>query len=160
GGRARRGPAVRGDELPSRSVIFLDRSARPRPAAERWGALGLMARWLLARVMGTHAGAFGLVTVVLLLVVAVAPPPVALHDPNAIAPVARLQPPSLAHIFGTDHLGRDLYSRVVYGTRIAIGVSIVVMSISLSVGILLGVGAAYAPRAIDQLILSIFDIIN
>jgi peptide/nickel transport system permease protein len=119
-----------------------------------------MARWLLARVMNTRAGAFGLVTVVLLLIVAVAAPLVALHDPNAIAPIDRLQPPSLAHIFGTDHLGRDLYSRVVYGTRIAIGVSIVVMLISLSIGVLLGIGAAYAPRVIDQLILSIFDIIN
>ena len=119
-----------------------------------------MVRWLLARVMNTHAGAFGLVTVVLLLIVAIAAPLVALHDPNAIAPIDRLQPPSLAHIFGTDHLGRDLYSRVVYGTRVAIGVSIVVMSISLSIGVLLGIGAAYAPRALDQLILSIFDIIN
>jgi peptide/nickel transport system permease protein len=119
-----------------------------------------MARWLFARVMNTHAGAFGLVTVVLLLIVAIAAPLVALHDPNAIAPIDRLQPPSLAHIFGTDHLGRDLYSRVVYGTRVAIGVSVVVMSISLSVGVLLGIGAAYAPRALDQLILSIFDIIN
>jgi peptide/nickel transport system permease protein len=119
-----------------------------------------MARWLLSRVMNTHAGVFGLVTVVLLLIVAIAAPLVALHDPNAIAPIDRLQPPSLGHIFGTDHLGRDLYSRVVYGTRVAIGVSIVVMSISLSIGVLLGIGAAYAPRAIDQLILSIFDIIN
>ena len=119
-----------------------------------------MARWLLARVMNTHAGAFGLVTVVVLLIVAIAAPLVALHDPNAIAPIDRLQPPSLAHIFGTDHLGRDLYSRVVYGTRVAIGVSIVVMSISLTIGVLLGIGAAYAPRALDQLILSIFDIIN
>ena len=119
-----------------------------------------MARWLFSRVMGTHAGTFGLVTVIVLLIVALAAPLVALHDPNAIAPIDRLQPPSMAHIFGTDHLGRDLYSRVVYGTRVAIGVSIVVMAISLSAGVLLGVAAAYAPRAIDQLILSIFDIIN
>ena len=119
-----------------------------------------MIRWLLSRVMSTHAGAFGLVTVVLLLFVAIAAPIVASHDPNAIAALDRLQPPSAAHIFGTDHIGRDLYSRVVYGTRVAIGVAMVVMLISLSAGILLGIAAGYAPRVIDQSILSIFDIIS
>jgi peptide/nickel transport system permease protein len=87
-------------------------------------------------------------------------PWVALHNPNAIAPMDRLQGPSLAHFFGTDQLGRDLYSRIVYGTRIAVGVSVVVMSISLGIGILMGIVAAYAPRAVDQVILSVFDIIN
>jgi peptide/nickel transport system permease protein len=115
---------------------------------------------LLHRVMSTRAGAFGVLAVGLLLIVAVFAPVVALHNPNAIAPMDRLQGPSLAHFFGTDQLGRDLYSRVVYGTRIAVGVSVVVMSISLGIGILLGIVAAYAPRAIDQVIVSIFDIIN
>jgi peptide/nickel transport system permease protein len=119
-----------------------------------------MLRWLLSRVMSTRTGAFGLVTVVVLLAVAIAAPLVASHDPNAIAPMDRLQGPSTAHVFGTDHLGRDLYSRTVYGTRVALGVALVVITISLTVGILLGVAAAYAPRAIDQLILSIFDIVN
>jgi peptide/nickel transport system permease protein len=115
---------------------------------------------LLHRVMSTRAGAFGVLAVGLLLIVAVFAPVVALHNPNAIAPMDRLQGPSLAHFFGTDQLGRDLYSRIVYGTRIAVGVSVVVMSISLGIGILLGIVAAYAPRAIDQVIVSIFDIIN
>jgi peptide/nickel transport system permease protein len=115
---------------------------------------------LLHRVMSTRAGAFGVLAVGLLLIVAVFAPWVALHNPNAIAPMDRLQGPSLAHFFGTDQLGRDLYSRIVYGTRIAVGVSVVVMSISLGIGILLGIAAAYAPRAVDQVILSIFDIIN
>jgi peptide/nickel transport system permease protein len=51
----------------------------------------------------------------------------------------------VAHFFGTDQLGRDLFSRTVYGTRIAISVAVVVLSISLTIGILLGVIAAYAP---------------
>ena len=117
-------------------------------------------RRLLSELMATRAGAFGLVAVTLLLIVAIFAPFLASHDPNAIAPINRLQGPSLAHFFGTDQLGRDLYSRTVYGTRIAISVAVVVLSISLTIGILLGVIAAYAPRTIDQLILSIFDIIN
>jgi peptide/nickel transport system permease protein len=115
---------------------------------------------LLHRVMSTRAGAFAVLAVGLLLIVAVFAPWVALHNPNAIAPMDRLQGPSLVHFFGTDQLGRDLYSRIVYGTRIAVGVSVVVMSISLGIGILLGIVAAYAPRAVGQVILSIFDIIN
>ena len=120
----------------------------------------MMGRRLLAQVMSTRAGAFGAAAVVLLLAVAIFSPVFASHNPNAIVPLDRLQGPSAAHFFGTDQLGRDLYSRVVYGTRIAIGVSVVVMSISLGIGIFLGIIAAYAPRAVDQLILSIFDIIN
>jgi peptide/nickel transport system permease protein len=115
---------------------------------------------LLRQVMATRAGAFGVIAVGLLLAVAIFSPLFASHNPNAIAPLDRLQGPSAAHFFGTDQLGRDLYSRVIYGTRIAIGVSVVVMSISLGIGILLGIAAAYAPKAIDQVIVSIFDIIN
>jgi peptide/nickel transport system permease protein len=92
--------------------------------------------------------------------VAIFSPLFASYNPNAIAPIDRLQGPSVVHFFGTDQLGRDLYSRVVYGTRIAVGVSVVVMSISLGIGMLMGIVAAYAPRVIDQLILLIFDIIN
>ena len=117
-------------------------------------------RKLLREITSTRAGTFGVISVGLLLVIAVFAPLFAIHDPNAIAPMDRLQPPSALHFFGTDHLGRDLYSRVIYGTRIAIGVAVVVISVSLIVGILLGVSAAYAPRPIDQLIVSAFDIIN
>jgi peptide/nickel transport system permease protein len=117
-------------------------------------------RRLLFRVMATRAGAFGLIAVALLLAVAIFSPFFASHNPNAIAPIDRLQGPSVAHPFGTDQLGRDLYSRVVYGTRIAVGVSVVVMSISLGIGMLMGIVAAYAPRMVDQLILLTFDIIN
>jgi len=120
----------------------------------------MMGRQLLFQVMATRAGAFGLIVVALLLAVAIFSPLFASYNPNAIAPIDRLQGPSVAHFFGTDQLGRDLYSRVVYGTRIAVGVSVVVMSISLGIGMLMGIVAAYAPRVIDQLILLIFDIIN
>jgi peptide/nickel transport system permease protein len=120
----------------------------------------MMGRQLLFQVMATRAGAFGLIVVALLLAVAIFSPLFASYNPNAIAPIDRLQGPSVAHFFGTDQLGRDLYSRVVYGTRIAVGVSVVVMSISLGIGMLMGIAAAYAPRLIDQLILLIFDIIN
>ena len=115
---------------------------------------------LLAQVTATRAGAFGLIAVALLLAVAVLAPLIATHNPNAIAPMDRLAPPSAQHLFGTDQLGRDLFSRIVYGTRIAIGVAVVVLALSLTAGILIGVAAAYAPRALDQAILSCFDIIN
>ena len=77
---------------------------------------------LLFRLMATRAGAFGVIAVAFLLLVAIFSPVFASHNPNAIAPTDRLEPPSVAHFLGTDQLGRDLYSRVIYGTRIAIGV--------------------------------------
>jgi peptide/nickel transport system permease protein len=63
---------------------------------------------LLRQVMATRAGAFGVIAVGLLLAVAIFSPLFASHNPNAIAPLDRLQGPSAAHFFGTDQLGRDL----------------------------------------------------
>jgi peptide/nickel transport system permease protein len=108
----------------------------------------------------TRAGAFGLAAVTLLVAVAIFAPLLATHDPNAIAPAIRLQGPSLANWFGTDHLGRDLYSRVIYGTRVAIGVALSIISISMAVGLTLGITAAFAPRLVDQAIMTVFDIIS
>jgi peptide/nickel transport system permease protein len=68
--------------------------------------------------------------------------------------------PSLSHWFGTDQLGRDLLSRLIFGTRVAVGVASSVMVISFISGVLLGIIAALSPRAVDLLIVGIFDIVT
>jgi peptide/nickel transport system permease protein len=115
---------------------------------------------LLRGVLGRPGGAFGLVVVAAIVVVAVAAPLLAPYDPNAIAPAIRLQPPTLHHILGTDHLGRDLFSRVLFGARIAIGVSIAVTALALVIGVALGIAAALAPKSVDQALLGLFDIVT
>ena len=117
-------------------------------------------REFLRRVWSSRAGRFGLLAVAMLLATTVLAPILVTHDPNLIAPAARLQPPSLAHWLGTDHLGRDLYSRLIFGTRVAMAVAFLIILISLTAGIAIGVLAAFAPRVLDQAIIAAFDIVS
>lgn len=80
--------------------------------------------------------------VVLILVMALFSPLLATHDPMGLDPRVRLQGPSVAHWFGTDHFGRDLFSRIVYGARLTLigGMGVVVYSVifGVAVGVLSG----------------------
>lgn len=111
-------------------------------------------------LLSSFSGLVGTVLVALVIVTAVAAPLLAPHDPNAIDVAARLTGPTAQHWLGTDNLGRDFLSRLIVGTRIAVSASLAVIAISLTVGLLLGIGAAFAPRFIDQAILILFDIIS
>jgi peptide/nickel transport system permease protein len=89
-----------------------------------------------------------------------AAPLIATHMPNQIDVAARMSAPSAEHFLGTDHLGRDLFSRGLFGTRIAIGVALAVTATALVLGILLGMTAAYAPVLVERVILGVFDIVS
>ncbi|MDK4743010.1 ABC transporter permease [Rhizobium sp. CNPSo 3464] len=105
-------------------------------------------------------GGFALFAVTLLCLVAIAAPVIAPYGPNAIAPASRLIGPSFQHWLGTDQLGRDILSRLIFGTRVALGISLAVISISLTTGVILGILSALSSRAVDLAIVGIFDIIT
>lgn len=105
-------------------------------------------------------GTFALLAVTLLCLLAIAAPLIAPYAPNTIAPANRLMDPSFQHILGTDHLGRDILSRLIYGARIALGISLSVIAISLTAGVVLGIVAALSPRPVDLLIVGIFDVVT
>lgn len=105
-------------------------------------------------------GTFALLAVTLLCLIAIAAPLIAPYAPNAIAPANRLVDPSFQHLLGTDHLGRDILSRLIYGARIALGISLSVIAISLTAGVVLGIVAALSPRPVDLLIVGIFDVVT
>ena len=86
---------------------------------------------------------FGIVLLVIFVVLAVFAPWIAPFDPAAIHLYARLQPPSASHWFGTDELGRDILSRVIFGTRISLFISTSVVSIALFFGLIFGSIAGY-----------------
>ena len=112
---------------------------------------------VLRRLVSDPLGALGLGLVVLLVVSALGADFLATHDPFQMAPRQRMQDPSAAHWLGTDQLGRDVYSRVVHGGRIALWVSLVAVGLSLLGGLVLGMLAGYGPRWLDNLLVLIFD---
>jgi peptide/nickel transport system permease protein len=99
----------------------------------------------------------GLVLAILALVSAF-PQIVATRDPYAIDADVRLRPPSLAHPFGTDELGRDVWSRVAYGARISLGSALIVVLVSGTAGTALGLVAGYAGGMADDLIMRVSDV--
>jgi peptide/nickel transport system permease protein len=115
---------------------------------------------VLRRVWRSPSGRLGLIATLIVVLSGLAAPLIATHMPNQIDVAARMAPPSADHWLGTDHLGRDLFSRGVFGTRIAIGVALAVTATALTLGILLGVTAAYSPAPVERTILAVFDIIS
>jgi peptide/nickel transport system permease protein len=117
-------------------------------------------RAVLGRVWRQPAGRFGLLLVVAVLLLGVIGPPLAPYDPNKLNILARFGAPSAAHWFGADHLGRDLFSRMADGGRVALMVALSTIAIALVVGTLLGIAAAYASPWGERAILVVFDIVS
>ena len=113
---------------------------------------------LLALFARRKVAGFGLAFLLLVLTAAVFAPWVAPYDPLAMNAIARLSPPDSAHWFGTDHAGRDLFSRVVYGARMALLTGIGVVLIALFFGVLLGTLSAYFPP-LGMLLMRVVDVL-
>jgi len=94
----------------------------------------------------------------MLLAFAIAPGLIATSDPIKLDVPNRLVPPSLAHPFGTDEGGRDIFSRVVFGTRNSLGIAVTVVLGSAMFGILVGAVAGLAGGAVDELLMRIVDL--
>lgn len=94
--------------------------------------------------------------VLAVLVIAVMAPVFSPYDPQEIEVPRRLQGPSTAHPFGTDNMGRDILSRVIYGARISVMVGIFVVAAAAGAGIMLGLTAGYSDR-LDRFLMRIMD---
>ncbi|MDR6874209.1 peptide/nickel transport system permease protein [Bosea sp. BE125] len=113
------------------------------------------------RRIGSHlGGAVGLVIVAVVVLSAVFAPLVATHDPDALDVLNRFSGPTAQHWLGTDHLGRDLYSRLVHGASVAMAVALTAISTALIAGTLLGILAASLPTRSERLILILFDVVS
>jgi len=98
----------------------------------------------------------GLLLLLLVAAISLAAPWIATHDPLAINPLQRLKPPSAEHYFGTDALGRDIYSRAVWGGRVSLVVAICVAVLASVLGVVLGLLAGFV-RWADAVIMRIMD---
>ncbi|MBI4278900.1 MAG: ABC transporter permease [Armatimonadetes bacterium] len=113
----------------------------------------------LRRFMRHRRALFGLITLVVLLVLTAFAPVVTRFDPNAIDYESRFVPPGRKHLFGTDNIGRDYFSRCLYGGRISLGVGFVAMAISVSLGTTIGSAAGYFGGRIDSVLMRTVDFI-
>jgi len=98
----------------------------------------------------------GFVILLILVTVAVLAPVIATHSPTALDVKAKLSPPDAAHWFGTDGFGRDIFSRVVYGARVSMIISVSVAFLSGLLGSVLGLLAGYFPR-LERPIMAVMD---
>lgn len=114
----------------------------------------------LKSFLANWQGMAGLVLVVLFFASAIFAPWLAPYDPNAIDIPARLSGPTLQHLAGTDQLGRDTLSRVLFGGRVALQIAAIGVSVALAVGLVLGMIAGFGPRWLDNLLLLVFDTVR
>lgn len=117
---------------------------------------------LLSRLAAPFSGRWpvriALAVVVLLVVAAVAGPWISPHDPDAIDLTARLQGADAVHWLGTDHLGRDILSRLIAGVRVSLGVVAVTLALILVLGIVVGGASGFIGGRTDQLIMRVTDV--
>lgn len=103
----------------------------------------------------------GVSIVLLLVVVALLAPWIAPYPEDALGATRikdKFRPPSLSHLFGTDELGRDILSRVVYGARISLGIGTLAIGLALTIGVPLGVIAGYVGGTVDEVIMRVVDV--
>jgi peptide/nickel transport system permease protein len=119
----------------------------------------------LERPVGTHqAGHPGpdrhRVLVMVIVGSALLAPYIVPHDPNKINVRYRLKGPSAKHLLGTDQLGRDVLSRIIMGSRIALRVALISIAIAGGIGLALGMLAGYGPRWLDSILIVLFDTVR
>jgi peptide/nickel transport system permease protein len=131
------------------SATLVDQAAILRRPRRRSG--------LVARLRRQPRLVVGGIIVALLLAAAVLAPVLAPYDPIQVDVSRALEPPGPQHLFGTDDLGRDVLSRVVWGSRVSLAVGLISVSLGLVVGISLGLAAGYLGGLVDLLAMRAID---
>ncbi|MGG0288279.1 ABC transporter permease [Peribacillus butanolivorans] len=111
---------------------------------------------LLRRYFSNRLVVIGSVIILILSLISIFAPLITIYTPYDMIVTARLSPPSAEHFFGTDNFGRDLFSRVVYGTRVSMTVGLTVAAITLVIGAVIGLYSAYY-RTLDHILMRICD---
>jgi peptide/nickel transport system permease protein len=101
---------------------------------------------------------FGVTILLVVSVSSIFAPSIAPYDPNRTAVMDRLQPPSLDHWMGTDELGRDVLTRILFGGRISLAVGLATIAVSLAVGTSIGAIAGYLGGTLDNLLMRFTDV--
>ncbi len=114
---------------------------------------------LLTRLTNDRLASSGLVVVVVLITAAVFAPLLAPHDPAQIDPLARLAGSTTNHPLGTDELGRDVLSRLLYGARWSLGIAALATMVVASIGVTIGLISGYLGGVLDTITMRIVDVL-
>ncbi len=115
---------------------------------------------LLAFVMRRPAALVGIVLLALQIAAIIFAPLLATHSPVEADPINSLQPPSLAHWFGTDVSGMDIYSRILFATRVNLLISISAVAVAFAIGVPIGLLIGYYRGTVSSLVMRVFDFIQ
>lgn len=118
------------------------------------------ARFLLKKLLSDRTAALGAFLVLLLILAAVFAPVLATHpgDLTEFHPSERLQGPSGEHFFGTDRMGSDIYSRILFGARITIAIAVIAIGVSVLIGVPIGLIAGYYRGWVSEGLMRVSDI--
>ncbi|MCF7548282.1 ABC transporter permease [Pseudonocardia sp. WMMC193] len=131
------------------SSVVLARASTPRERRARLGRFLLRRPGLVASVL----------MVLLVLIAAFAPSVLAPGDPNLGVVADKLQAPGAAHLFGTDYLGRDVYTRVVHGASLSLQATVIAVAVALVAGGLIGLLAGFVGRWVDEALMRVVDVL-
>jgi peptide/nickel transport system permease protein len=118
------------------------------------------ARLFLTRLLKVRGSAFGLGVLAVLVFLAIAAPVVSPMSPVKQDLLATLQKPSAQYLFGTDDLGRDVLSRVIYGSRVSLEVGLISIGVALLLGVSVGLAAGYRGGMVDDILMRVMDAIS
>ncbi len=112
----------------------------------------------LRKLLRHRSATIGASIIIFFILVAIFAPLIATHDPRQANIIERLQGGSASHYLGTDKVGRDIFSRIVYGTRISLKVGFIAMTFSVGFGTFFGAIAGYYGGKLDNVIMRVMDI--
>jgi len=142
-----------------RATSYALRVDSPPQPREHVGGRSHFANFVRTLLETRLAGA-GLAIFAVVVFSALAAPLLAPYDPNEQDYQMLRDPPSLYHLFGTDDIGRDVLSRIIYGSRVSLQVGLIAVGIALGVGVVLGLVAGYAGGLSDDVIMRVVDAVQ
>ena len=107
-------------------------------------------RRIFRRTFRNRGALIGAIVLLVLIAASVCAPLLSSQDPNAIDPSLTMKPPSLAHPMGTDHIGRDVFTRFLYGGRLSLWVGVLAILIGATIGIITGLLAGYDALTLSE----------
>lgn len=117
-------------------------------------------RFLVRKLFADRTAGLGAFLILLLIVVAISAPVLSTHpqDVSEFDPPSRLLGPSMEHFFGTDRMGSDIYSRILFGARITIAIAVIAVGVSVLIGVPIGLLAGYYRNWVSDALMRVSDI--